>query len=106
MKLGDMTHKISIQKKGSVPDGIGGEESDWVDHASVWGKAIPLSSREFFQQQKEQAESILEFRFRVCEVPVVKLSMQIVYNSEEYDILSADPVDNMQTWLVRGKVTK
>lgn len=103
MRVGEMKHKILIQKYERIPDGMGGSLLELGKAISLRCKKSSLSSRESFQKNREEGEHIIEFRFRVCECPVVTLDMRIIFKNENFDIISADPVDNDRTWLVRGK---
>ncbi len=104
MRLGEMKHRIQIQKPVRVPDGMGGFSESWESVANVRCKAHDVASREFYQQKKEKSERVKEFRFRVRECPVLGMDYRIVLNGENFDISSTDTVDDEQTWLVRGKL--
>lgn len=104
MRLGEMKHRILVQKPVREPDGMGGFLESWEDVASLRCKANDVASREFYQQKKEKSERIKEFRFRVRECPVLGMDYRIVLEGKNFDISSTDTVDDDQVWLVRGKL--
>lgn len=46
MRIGDLCHRVTLQVKSSVADGMGGTVDTWADRASVWAAVWPTSARE------------------------------------------------------------
>jgi len=64
MKAGDLRHRVTIQRNEPVTDSFGTETEQWVDVVTVWASVEPLSGREFFQSQKENAETTVRIKMR------------------------------------------
>jgi SPP1 family predicted phage head-tail adaptor len=64
IRAADLDQRIVIKREVTTPDGMGGTTSTWVDVASVWASARPMSGREREQAQRLNAQSNYVFTMR------------------------------------------
>lgn len=64
MEIGNLRHRITLQKMQVTRDSFGAEVQEWVDTATLWAKLEPLSGKEFFAAQQIMAEVSLRITIR------------------------------------------
>ncbi|MVX64228.1 phage head closure protein [Clostridium chromiireducens] len=91
MPIGDLRHRITLQKFTTVVNENGFEEEAWQDYETVWASGSNLSGREYYQAATVQAEKTVKFLIRYIEE--VDTSMRILFKNKQYNITS---IDNMK----------
>lgn len=97
MKAGDLRHRVTIQKQTADTDSFGDEQNVWQDIATVWAAVEPLRGREFFQSQKENAETTVRIRIRYRNG--ITQDMRVVFGDKVYEINSIIDIDERHTEL-------
>ena len=64
MPIGDLRHRITIQKFTTVVNENGFEDEAWQDYKTVWASVSNLSGREYYQAAAVQAEKTVKLLIR------------------------------------------
>ncbi len=91
MAIGDLRHRITLQKFTTVVNENGFEEETWQDYKIVWASVSNLPGREYYQAAAIQAEKTVKFLIRYVEG--IDTDMRIFFNDKQYNITS---IDNMK----------
>lgn len=91
MAIGDLRHRLTLQKFTTVVNENGFEEEAWQDYKTVWASVSNLSGREYYQAATVQAEKTVKFLIRY--IKEVDTSMRILFKDKQYNITS---IDNMK----------
>ena len=91
MAIGDLRHRITLQKFTTVVNENGFETEAWQDYKTVWASVSNLFGREYYQAAAIQAEKTVKFLIRHIES--VDTSMRILFKDKQYNITS---IDNMK----------
>ena len=67
MRIGDLRHRVTIEKKIVTIDAYGDEVVSWAEVATVWAAAEPLSGREFLEGRRQENEINHRIRIRYRE---------------------------------------
>ena len=85
MRAGTLRHRVTIEHRAETRDGYGGVAGAWAVFASSVPAAIlPVSGREFFAAEANQAEVSAKIVMR--ELAGLKPSMRIVHDGQQYNI--------------------
>lgn len=81
MKVGQLRHRITFQRKAKVQNEYGEEIADWVDVASVWASVNPISGREFFAAEAVNSEVThkINMRYRSGITPDMRVKFKERY---------------------------
>lgn len=91
IKIGDLRHRLTIQKLEKVKDPVSGElKEEWTEFATVWGSVEDLAGREFFDAQQVNAE--ITTRVKIRYLKGIKATMRIIYDDRVLEI-AAPPMD-------------
>lgn len=63
MDPGALDQRVTLQRRGQVPDGGGGGAVVWADVATLWARVLPISGRE--RVQARQVESPAMYRVTI-----------------------------------------
>jgi SPP1 family predicted phage head-tail adaptor len=65
-EIGEMVERVTLQRSVKADDEYHGKQVVWLDVAEVWAKVEPISSREYFFGQANQAEVThrIQMRYR------------------------------------------
>ena len=88
MYIGDLRHRITIQKFTIGVNENGFETEDWQDYKTVWASVSNLTGKEYYQAAAIQAEKTVKFKVRYFED--IDTSMRIVFKDSKYNINSID----------------
>lgn len=89
MKIGDLKHRITIQRLTSTVGENGFEVEAWENYKVVWASVSNLSGREYFEAAAIQAENTVKFTIRYTNIDP---SMRILFQDKEYNIISIDNI--------------
>lgn len=86
MKIGELRHRITLQKQINVQNDYGATVTQWQTVATVWAEIKPISGREYFSAQQVQSEITTQIwiRYRNDVVP----TMRVAHNGKYYEIIS------------------
>lgn len=91
MAIGDLRHRLTLQKFTTVVNENGFEEEAWQDYKTVWASVSNLSGREYYQAATVQAEKTVKLLIRYSQE--LDTSMRILFKNKQYNITS---IDNMK----------
>ncbi|MCX7903040.1 MAG: phage head closure protein [Caloramator sp.] len=90
MNIGDMKHRITIQKPVRVIDDSGFETETWEDLKTVWASISNLHGREYFEAATVNAEKTIKFTIRY--INGIDSSMRISFKGKQYEITFIDNI--------------
>jgi len=82
--IGQLRHRVTIQRPTITGDGMGGGARTWTDVATVWASIEPLRSGAFWQAQQTQAKTThtIVIRYR----PGITTDYRIAFGSRHFQI--------------------
>jgi SPP1 family predicted phage head-tail adaptor len=86
MEAGQLDRKIVIQSQTVTRDAMGGESVTWGTYKTVWAGFKPIRNSEKVESGQLTATRLCEFTFRYQDAPAVDEAMQIVFESNTYEI--------------------
>lgn len=90
MKIGDLRHRITLQKYIETTDDEGFSTQQWQDIATVWASVENLYGREYWQAAAIQAENTVKFTIRYRKD--LSSDMRIKFQGQHYEIISIDNI--------------
>lgn len=90
INAGDLRERITLQSPPTGRDSLGQRSGAWVDEATVWAAAWPLSSRELLAAGQIQSEVTVRFRIRYR--AGVLPSWRVLWRGVPHAIVG-DPID-------------
>lgn len=90
MKIGDLRHRITLQKYIETTDQEGFSTQEWQDIATVWASVENLYGREYWQAAAIQAENTVKFTIRYRKD--IDNTMRIKFQNKLYNIISVDNI--------------
>lgn len=90
MKIGDLRHRITLQKYTETTDEEGFSTQEWQDIATVWASVENLYGREYWQAAAIQAENTVKFIIRYRND--ISNDMRIKFQGQHYEIISTDNI--------------
>lgn len=99
-QIGSMRHRVKVQKFGVASQNSFGEDTRAMqDAATVWASISPLSGREFFEAQKQNAEVTHKIMMRYRADVSLKPKDRIKFGARVFDILAVLNLDERKIWL-------
>lgn len=98
MKIGQLRHKVTIQKQeGGTNDGGGNITPNWVEVATVWAEVKPNAfEKTFANQSMQQTTHTVKMRYRAD----IKISMRILFKGRILNIKYLTNTDERNRELV------
>lgn len=89
--IGDLRHKVSLQRKSLTSDGVGGSVVAWTEYATPYAKIKPKSGGEkiYLNRLNASGLSTVVMRYR----DDVQESDKLVFRGDEYQIRSVINVE-------------
>lgn len=84
--IGNLRHRITLQKPVIVKDSIGQENEEWQDVATVWASVEPLSGKEYFNAKQTNSE--VSTKITIRHLLGVTSRMRVSFQKHTYNILS------------------
>lgn len=84
MKIGDLRHRVIIQKPGTVKNKCNEEVPGFIDFAAVWAAVNPMQGRELESAQKLYPE--VQYKIKMRYRPGIKPDMIVVFGGRILDI--------------------
>lgn len=86
MKIGDLRHRVALQKKEITEDELKQQSETWTDIATVWAAVEPLSGREYFAAEQVNTENSVKITIRYKKG--ITTDMRIVYDGKIFEVIS------------------
>lgn len=104
MNLGDLRHRITIQKQGEIQyndNGFPINEDGFVDYRTVWAGVNNLFGKEFWSAKAIQAENTIEFVIRSSKdlEEMNSTEFRIKWNNRLFNITFVDNIKYENKWL-------
>jgi len=94
MRIGQLRDQITLQNKTVTGrDAVGGDVFDWGNDVSVRANVRPLSAREYFSDEEQQNETVIEFTIRFFEG--LDSTWRVLWNGKYFDIVEVLDVEGM-----------
>lgn len=93
MRAGQLRQRVQLQSQTEEIDDYGGAVKVWVTEATVWGQVMPLVGKEYFTAQQVASEITTKIRTRYQADLNPTTKWRIVHESNEYDIVSVQHVE-------------
>jgi len=90
MSIGELGHKIIIQKRVLNVDESGFEYETWQDFKQVWAAVLNLTGREYFAAAAVQRENTVKFILRY--IKDIDTNMRILFDDKIYNITFIDNI--------------
>jgi SPP1 family predicted phage head-tail adaptor len=90
ISIGDLRHRITLQKRIDTTDADGFTTQQWQDVATVWAAVENLHGREYWEAAAVQAENTVKFTIRYR--ADVDTSMRIKFRDKYYNIVAIDNI--------------
>ena len=98
MDIGELGHRIIIQKQEITTNENGFEEEEWIDYKTVWAGVNNLYGKEYFQAAAIQMENAVKFTIRY--LGGIEPSMRICFQGKSYNIISIDNIKYRNRFIV------
>jgi len=84
VRIGQLRHRITIQRPAVSSDGMGGGPQTWTDVATAWAGIEPLRGSSFWQAQQTQAKTThtVTIRYR----PGITTDCRVIFSSRIFQI--------------------
>lgn len=92
-----MVERLTIRRSAKVDDEYHGKRITWHDIAEVWGSVEPISSREYFFAQANQAEVTHKIKMRYR--PDIGQGWQIRHRDRYYAVQSVIDIAGRRRFL-------
>ena len=86
MQAGSLRHRIEIQQRTQVPDGIGGKTTTWSKYCYARAGIWPLRASEALEAMR--LEHLITHQIRIRYVSGIDTSMRIKFGARYFDIVS------------------
>lgn len=110
MIIGRLDQRITLQRKSSASDGMGGYDETWSDLDTVWAEVRPLSSREVWDAMRISAETRFRARIRWREdangAPYYTSADRVTWKGRTYGIERVVEIgrrDGLELLMVEGQ---
>ncbi|QGT99504.1 hypothetical protein SYNTR_0911 [Candidatus Syntrophocurvum alkaliphilum] len=90
MEIGELRHRITLQKPIITTNLNGFEEETLKDFKTVWAAVSNLRGREYYAAAAVQAENTVEFTIRY--ITGIDNSMRIIFKDKQYNIIAIDNI--------------
>lgn len=98
LDIGELRHRIIIQKQEITTNENGFEEEEWVDYKIVWAGVNNLYGKEYFEAAAIQMENAVKFTIRY--LAGLDATMRILFNHRQYNIISVDNIKYNNRFIV------
>jgi SPP1 family predicted phage head-tail adaptor len=100
-RIGELKHRIQIQRETQEPDGQGGQEVSWSDVATVWAKIEPVSASErlYTRQIQYQRTHKVIIRYLAGLTDDVNNNYRFLFDGRTFQIKGIYKLDEDKFWL-------
>jgi SPP1 family predicted phage head-tail adaptor len=96
-EIGEMVERMTVRRPVKIDDEYHGKRLTWLGVAEVWGSFEPISSREYFFGQANQAEVTHKIKIRYR--PDIGQGWQIKHRDAYYSVQSAIDIAGRRRFL-------
>lgn len=100
---GDLKAKITISRKTTAADGMGGVSDTWVVIGSPWAMWRALSGNEAYAAQRinprVKVKAVIRFKGDGANAPFYGPQDKVTYKGRDYAVMAVLDVDDSETWL-------
>lgn len=86
MRSGPLRHRVAIEQATETQDAYGEPDVTWSTFVETWASVDPITSREYFSAQRENAE--ITHRVRMRYRPNITHKMRVKWGARVFDIRS------------------
>lgn len=97
MEIGELRHRIALQKFSIAINENGFEVEDWVEIKTVWASVSNLYGKEYFEAAATQSEKTVKFTIRF--IAGIDESMRIMFKGKTYRIIFIDNIKYQNKFL-------
>lgn len=90
MEIGELRHRIIIQKLTTILNENGFKIDTWIDYKTVWASISNLRGREYYVAATIKAENTVKFKIRY--IDGIDTTMRIRFRDKSYNIISIDNI--------------
>ena len=94
--IGDLRHKISLERRSLINDGAGGLSETWISYASVWAEVESTQDTERFQSEQTQFKQGFSIRLRYRDD--ILAEDRVVFDGLELNISSVADPTGLKRW--------
>jgi SPP1 family predicted phage head-tail adaptor len=97
IKMGELRHKIDIERAQLISDGIGGSTKTWASIGTPWAKIKPMRGGERLQAMRIEAtiSHVITIRYKSGYLP----SDRVNYNGRIMQIRAVINIDERNKWI-------
>lgn len=97
MEIGELKHRITLQKPVTIVNPNGFEVETWEDYKTLWAAASNLHGREYYAAAAVQAENTVKFTIRY--IKGIDTTMRISFQGKQYNITAIDNIKYQNRYL-------
>ena len=90
MEIGELRHRITLQKLMATTNDNGFEVEDWIDVKTLWASVCNLYGKEYFEAAAVQAQKTVKFTIRFLDG--LDESMRVLFKGKIYNITFIDNI--------------
>jgi len=99
VKIGELRHRVMLQRKTIVTDALLQQTEVWEDVATVWAAVDQLSGREYAAARQTASEATVKVTVRYR--PDVAADMRVLYGNRIFEVSwIADPKEQHKTLIL------
>ena len=95
--IGDLRHRITLERVIRTADGGGGVSESWIEEATVWVAIGPGAGREGVDADRLAGRHLFEIRLRYR--AGVEPAMRFRLGARVFHILSVENIGEQNAWL-------
>lgn len=86
MKIGELRHRVILQRKTVTEDELKQQTESWTDIATVWASIEPLSGREYFAAKQVNSEISAKITIRYRKG--INSAMRVLFGGRIFEVQS------------------
>ena len=86
MSPGDLTQRVSVERRTTAPDELGQPVDTWIALATLWAAVEPVAGREFIAGGALQSQLTTKIRIRY--LAGLTTADRVIHGGRQYNILS------------------
>jgi SPP1 family predicted phage head-tail adaptor len=97
MRIGELRHRITFEKRSIVSDGMGGATETWEEYDTAWAAIWPTSAKE--QIVANAPSMVVTHRIRVRYHSTINASWRVKFGTRYFTIISIVNHEEANRWL-------
>lgn len=99
ISVGDLRHRVTIQRKENAPDGTGGSITTWVTLAQPWAKLTPKTGTEKIYLNRLNAQNMMSVVIRYNASYDFKDTDKLLFKGNQYQIRSIINIEERDKYI-------